>query len=672
MEQFLGFAIPGVPYGCTYALVAVALVLTYRATGVFNFAFAAQAYVAALLFTALIQSAHLSVWLAFIIAVVIVSPLLGLVFDRLLFSRIPNSNNMAKLVTSISLLVGIPALMLVIFPQNYYAPPSIVFDPNTTYFTIAGAPFSGLEMSAVVFSAAILLVLGIMMRLTPLGLQMRGAVESRRLVQLDGVNAGGVVAVAWMVSSFVAGFAGVLLAPAFPGQVQAQPFLTLMVAAIAGAACAAFRSMAVAAAAAVVIGIATFTLQGYLPTQSFLFTSILPSLPFLVLVGALVFHPGMRRLEQATDPLSTVDPPLPPLASAVRTPAMGRLIRTLWYLLLGAFILSMLTWMPKDWENVLNQGLAFSTLFLSITLITGMGGQLSLAQAALAGVGAFTAAQFANHLGLSMMAGMFIGAAFAAVVAVVLAVLSLRLRGLGLALMTLGAALVFDQVIQSSQTLGGGSGGLGPMNNVDWGSPFGLLNPNGHALFVATFLVLVLVVLAILMIRRGTVGRLLGAMRGSETAAAGIGINLTWQRILIFALSGAVAGIGGTLLVVQQGVANPQQFNYELSLAFVVIVVTTGVTTVEGAIQGAFGYVVIQKLLGYAPARFADLTFVLFAFGALTYAQHPEGILEFQKRRSMQRFEPIIERWFPRLAAQPGVPSDRVMTAGLGEEAAHG
>ena len=61
----------------------------------------------------------------------------------------------------------------------------------------------------------------------------------------------------------------------------------------------------------------------------------------------------------------------------------------------------MLTWMPKTWENVFNSGLAFSTIFLSITLITGMGGQLSLAQATLAGVGAFTAAQLANHLGLS-------------------------------------------------------------------------------------------------------------------------------------------------------------------------------------------------------------------------------------------------------------------------------
>jgi len=671
MEQFLGFAIPGVPYGCTYAIVAVALVLTYRATGVFNFAFAAQAYVASLLFTALIQSAHFPVWLAFVIAVVVVSPLLGLGFDRLLFSRIPNSNNMAKLVTSISLLVGIPALMQVFIPQNYYAPPSIVFDPNTVYFTLAGAPFNGLDMSAVVFSSVVLAAMGIMMRLTPLGLQMRGAVESRRLVQLDGVNAGGVVAVAWMISSFLAGLAGILLAPNF-GQVQAQPFLTLMVAAIAAAACAAFRSMAIAALAAVAIGIATFTLQGYLPTQSFLFTSILPSLPFLVLVGALLFHPGMRNLEKGTDPLATVDPPLPPLSAAVRTPAMGRVIRMLWYVLLGVFIVSMLTWMPRDWESVLNQGLAFSTLFLSITLITGMGGQLSLAQAGLAGVGAFTAAQLANHLGLSMMAGMLVGAAFAAAVAIVLAALSLRLRGLGLALMTLGAALVFDNVIQSSQTLGGGSGGLGPLNNVDWGSPFGLLNPDGHALFLATFAVLVVVVLAILMIRRGTVGRFLGAMRGSDTAAAGIGINLTWQRILIFALSGAVAGIGGTLLVVQQGVANPQQFNYVFSLAFVVIVVTTGVTTVEGAIQGAFGYVIIQKLLGYAPPQFANLTFVLFAFGALTYAKHPEGILEFQKRRSMQRFEPLFERWFPRPEIDPGPAGNPMMAGGLGEEAVHG
>ena len=91
----------------------------------------------------------------------------------------------------------------------------------------------------------------------------------------------------------------------------------------------------------------------------------------------------------------------------------------------------MLTWIPKTWEGVFNSGLALSTVLLSITLITGMAGQLSLCQATLAGVGAFTAAQLAHHLGLNMLVGGLVGAVLAAVVAVVLALLSLRLRGLG-------------------------------------------------------------------------------------------------------------------------------------------------------------------------------------------------------------------------------------------------
>jgi ABC-type branched-subunit amino acid transport system permease subunit len=630
-------------------VIAVALVLTYQATGVFNFAFAAQAYVSALVFTALVTSVHMPVWLAFVLAVVVLAPGLGLLFNHFLFSRIPNTNQMAKLVTSISLLVGLPALALVILPENYYTPPGLVFNVNTVYFWVAGQPINGLELSAVVLAVIVLLAMVVLMRFTGLGLQMRGAVESRRLVQLDGVNAGGVVAVAWAVSSFLAGLAGVMLAPTSPGNLTAQSFLVLMVAAIAAAACAAFRSMPIAAIAAIVIGIATFTLRGYLPTTSFLYTAILPALPFLVLVGALLLVPGMRSLDQATDALASVDPPLPPTAAASRTPSMDRVIKIGWYVLLAAFIVSMLTWMPNAWGNVFNEGLALSIIFLSITLITGMGGQLSLAQGALAGIGGITAAQLANHLGLSLLLGGLVGAAFAAVAATVLAVLSLRLRGLGLALMTLAAALLFDTVMAQQQSLGGGASGVGPATAAQqstWGKPFNLLSPSGHSFFIVCLVVLTVVTVAILLIRKGTLGQLLGAMRGSETGAAGIGINLTWQRILIFALSGAVAGIGGTMYVIQQTAANPQSFNYQLSLAFVVIVVTTGVGTVEGAMQGAIGFVVIQKLLGYLPTRYQGLTFVLFAFGALTYAAHPEGILEYQKRRWMQRMEPLTDRLF--------------------------
>ena len=449
MEHFLGFAIPGVPYGCTYAIVAVGLVLTYQATGVFNFAFGAQAYTSAFVYTKLVQNEQLPVWLAFVLSVVILAPLLGLIFDRFLFRKIPNTNGTAKLVTGISLFVGIPALLPVLFgSQNQYNSPSIVFNPNTVYFRIAQTPVNGIYLSSVVVTAVVLVALVVLMRFTNLGLQMRGAVESRRLVQLDGVNSGRVIATAWAVSSLLAGLAGVLLAPIY-GQLQAQDYATLLVAAFAAAAWAALRSFPIAALVGILMGVADTVLQGYLPATSSFSAAVLPSLPFIVLFLALLFVPGMRKLHDDTDPLSSVDPPPPPTTASLRAPQLSRVIQIAWYVLLAAFIVSMLSWMPKTWESVFNAGLAFSTIFLSITLITGMGGQLSLAQASLAGVGAFTAAQLANHLGLNFLAGAVAGAGLAAVVAVILALASLRLKGLGLALMTIAAALFFDNSVFS-------------------------------------------------------------------------------------------------------------------------------------------------------------------------------------------------------------------------------
>ena len=640
MSQFIGFAIPGVPYGCTFAIVAVGLVLTYQATGVFNFAFGAQAYMSAYAFTRLVQSVGLPVWLAFILSVVILAPVFGLLLDRLLFRKIPNTNTTAKLVLGISLFVGIPVLMPVLFgSQNIYNAPSILFNPNVIYFHVFTAPFSGTDLSSVVCTVAVLLALVILMRFTNLGLQMRGAVESRRLVQLDGVNSGTVVATAWAISSFMAGLAGVILAP-LNNQLSFLPYATLMVAAFAAAAWASLRSLPIAAIVGVLMGVLTLLLEGYLPSSSSFSAALLYSVPFIVLIAALLIVPGMRSLDDVKDPLATVDPPVPPTTATLRAPQLDRIIRRLWYLLLGAFIVSMLTWIPPTWTFVFNEGLAFSVIFLSITLITGMGGQLSLAQATLAGVGAFTAAQLANHLGLNVLVGGIVGAVMAAVVATILALASLRLKGLGLALMTIAAALFFDNSVFDQSSI---SNGVSLTIQEKWVG-LGLFNPNGHNVFILEFLVLVVCVIAVLLIRKGTIGQYLSAMRGSETAAAGLGINLTWQRVMIFAISGAMAGIGGTLLVVQQQTINNEAFSYEFGLAFVVIVVTTGVSTVEGAIQGGMGFVVVQQLLSYLPARLGgnSLVLVLFAFGALQYANHPEGILEFQKRKWTLRFERLL------------------------------
>ncbi len=160
MEHFLGFAIPGIPYGCTYALVAVGLVLTYQATGVLNFAYGAQAYLSAFVFTYLVQKRHLPVGVAFVIAVVVLAPAVGLAFDRLLFRKIAPANVIAKLVTGISMLIGIPAILSVLFTNsNQYNPPSILFNPNVVYFRVAGTPINGISVTSVVATAVTLIAL---------------------------------------------------------------------------------------------------------------------------------------------------------------------------------------------------------------------------------------------------------------------------------------------------------------------------------------------------------------------------------------------------------------------------------------------------------------------------------------------------------------------------------
>jgi branched-subunit amino acid ABC-type transport system permease component len=652
VQEFLGFAIPGIPYGCTYALVAVGLVLTYQATGVLNFAYGAQAYLSAFAFTYLVQNEHLPVWLAFVLSVVVLAPAVGLLFDRFLFRKIAPANVIAKLVTGISMLVGIPAILSVLFTaNNQYNAPSILFNPDTVYFRVGRTPINGISLTSVVSTVVILAALLVLMRWTNLGLQMRGAVESRRLIELDGVNGGRVVASAWAISGFIAGLAGVLLAP-LNAQVQFSSYADLMVAAFAAAAWAVLRSPVIAVVVGILMGVATNVLQGYLPEGSIWSSAALTSLPFVVLVVALVFVPGMRTLGRANDPLASVDPPVPPTTAALRAPMVDRTIKILWYVLLAAFVVSMLTWMPEIWENVFNAGLAYSVVFLSITLITGMGGQLSLCQATLAGVGAFLAAQLAERMGLNLLLGALVGAAVAALVAVVLAFASVRLRGLGLALMTIAAALLFDNTFFAEFSTYKGSA-LGVKSSA---VGLGILDRNGHAYFILALVVLAVCVVLVLQVRHGSVGRFLEAMRGSTTAASGIGVNLTWMHVLIFGLSGAVAGIGGTLLALNQQAVNPQSFSWSFSLVFVVVVVTTGVSTVEGAIQAGFGYVVLQQVLTYVPARLGgnSLLIVFFAFGALTYVAHPEGILEFQKRRWTLRAERLFLQRGSQVSSGPG------------------
>ena len=652
MSTFVTYGLPGIPYGCVFALLAVGLVLTYRATGVFNLAFGAQAYVSAYVFDRLVASAHWPKWAAFVVAVVLVAPALGLAFDRFLFRHIPSASTTAKVISALGLLIAIPQTMAIVFgPKEPLAPPALILNPDHVYFRVASFPVNGLELATTIVTVAVVVALGILLRFSTIGLRMRAVVESRRLAQLEGINAGWVAAAAWMLSSLLAGLAGVLLSPLY-AQMDPNAFTTLLVAAIAAAAFGALRSIPMALVGGLVLGIGSSVLTGYLPPGSTLTNGIRPAFPFVVLVVLLLVHPGMRKLEASSDPLAGCDPPVPPPTTEARGPRLDRIMRVGFPVFVAAWLLSSLTWVPIPWVYTFSTGLALSIAFLSVTLLTGMAGQLSLCQMTFAGVGAFCAGQLASHFGFPILEGMLVGGVLAAAVGVVVAIPTLRLAGLAVTIITLAFALLADNVAFQYSWAGGAAQGVsiprpkvGPVDFTD-----------DRSFLVLAFVVLLAVIVLVKLVRKGTVGRYLAAMRGSEVAATSMGISPAVSKIRIFALSAGLAGVGGVLYGSLPQTVGPSDFNYVYSLAFVVVVVTTGVTTVEGAVQAGMGFVILQQLLSYFPQRVQGIEFVLFALGATTYASHPEGIVEYQKARWLARVERAWNAWDTRRAGPPAEP----------------
>jgi ABC-type branched-subunit amino acid transport system permease subunit len=482
------------------------------------------------------------------------------------------------------------------------------------------------------------------------------------MTELAGVNADRVGSLAWMMSSLFAGLAGVLLAPLFP-YMSAVNYTGLVVTAIAAAVLASLSSLPVALAGGLALGVLGQVLYQYLPEGTIIRQELGPSLPFVLLFVLLVLLPGLQRRREVTDPLAGADPPPPAFAADERSPALTKAT----YVFGAAVGLGFFWWILFDadafWLARWTEAAVYAVIFLSITVITGMAGQVSLCQATFAGIGALATAQLVDRFDMSVLVAMVLAAGLAAAVGALVSIPALRLGGIFLALATLAFALFFERVMVKFEWVGGPPT---PMR-----VPRPLIGPwdfsDDRAFFVLVVVILAIVGTAVLFVRTGTIGRYLDALRGSEVAAASVGINPARARITAFALSAAIAGLGGALLAIHQGRAGAANydaaFQVTWGLVWVVIVVSLGSRTVEGAIQAGIGLVVFPVLvldqwLGVSPSWHL----VLFGLGAIAYARHPEGTLEHGKRTSLN----AIQRWIDRRTGKrpPEAPAD--VAAALG------
>jgi branched-chain amino acid transport system permease protein len=653
VTQFFNYAVPGIPFGCVFALMAVGLVLTYKASGVFNLAFGAQAFVSALAFVSLVQDGWPR-WAAGIVSVFVLGPVVGILLDRLLFRRIRTASPLVKLVPSLGLLIALPQLALIIAGATPDIPPPALFvNAQRVYAHLGSVPLSGLELSIFGSTLVVVGILIVLFRFTPVGLEMRAVVESPRMTELAGINAGRVSAFAWMLSSVMAALAGVLLAPLY-SQLDPQNFTVLLVWGVAGAVVGRFASLPLALVGGLALGVAQQIVAGYLPA-GIIATGLRPSLPFIVL---LVFLPFSRQ-RQIDDPLSSCDPPPTALEGDSRgyrsattlassqegVHAVGlwhralsggdgeswwrRLARrptsTLAWLVAALAIISALTWVPGDWLLTMTQGIAFAVIFLSLTLLTGMSGQISLCQATFAGLGGFVAGQLADHYGLPVVIGMLAGGLLAALLGVIVAVPTLRLAGLPLALATLAFALLADNILFPNSWIGNGAGGVIVPRPSAAGVSFAAARP----FFALSLLILAAAAAIVKLVGDGTMGRLLAAVRGSEVAATSVGVDVHRLRVMVFALSAGMAGVGGALFGSLEGSLSPTDVSFQISAVLLVVVAIVGLGSITGAIVAGVVYETLQKAVTTLPSRYAGLVAVLFGLATLSYTRHPEGFVDY-------------------------------------------
>ncbi len=656
--------IQGVPAGSVFALIAIGFVLTYKTSGVFNLVFGAQAFVSAAAYFELHTRRGWPIWSAALLSIVVLAPLLGLALERLVFRNLRTASPVAKLVAAVGLMVAVPELFKILI--NFDRSPSfgavgLVPDGQHVYQLFGRYPVTRDEIVQFLVALIGAAVLAALFRFTHVGLRMRAVVESPRMAELKGVNAERISSMSWALSSLYAGLAGVLLAPRFV-TIQPSFFFGLVMVAIAAAALGRLVSLPWALAGGMLLGVVNTVLATYVPSDSIVGQNLGPSLPFVVLFAVLVFSPAIRRQRAVTDPLATVDPPPPGLAPSAHSRSLKFATSAAATLLLAGAVLWVIGSANGFWLLLATEAVVYSVIFLSVTVFTGMAGQISLALASFAAIGAFTTMQLADHFGMSVLLGAVIGSVLAAFVGAVLSLPVLRLGGIWLALATLAFALFFDAVLVRLSWVGGASLQQATVPRPVIGSIDFASDKN---FFVLSCVVLAIVGTLVILLRGGTTGSFLHALRSSEMAAESIGIVPWRSRMFAFSLSAGIAALGGSLLAMRQGFVNyDANFKPFVGLFWLVLVVTLSSRKVQGAIQAGIGFRIFPQLvlinwLHLSPSW----QFVLFGFAAVMYSKHPEGLLEHGQRRVLGGIQHLLDR---RVTSRAGDPASAALPAAGG------
>jgi branched-chain amino acid transport system permease protein len=605
------YIISGLTVGSIYAISALGLVLTYTSSRVFNFAHGAIAYGLAVFYYYLTRQNGWSIATAAPFTILVVAPLVGLTLYFVLFRRLTHATPTVRLVSTVGLWVALPALTRILFPaarDEIFNPEGLVSSPADEKFLKVFGHYVNENQFVVILSAVLIAVAAtLILRYTSVGLATRMTVDHPRNAGIAGVNTEAVTAGSWMLGVVLAGFAGVLLSPIVG--LQEFQFTLLLVGSFTAVVIGRMTSLPLAFAGAIGVGLLQQIWIKIQPSSGFFSSGVSASIPFVVMLVFLIGYSfskrGLRTEAFEIDRRSAGGahgdaPPLPPARGwkrAIGPLTMAVVLAALPVLFDNVTIFGVS--FDQFWVGVFAQGMALAVIFLSYTLVTGEGSLISLCQITLAGIGAFAAARLAAEAGWPVWLAILVGALIAVPFGLLVALPSLRIGDLYLALLTLGFALLIEQLIWTRNTYENFGAGI----HMD--RPFGLGITDRVEMYAIVAVVFAVVAMMIINLKRATSGLVFAAIRSSEPASVTSGISVVRAKLVLFGMSAFVAGLGGALYATVVGSATPRSFNALIGIIWLAIVVTWGVRSVVGAVLAGM-------IFAIAPTRLSIILVLVF------------------------------------------------------------
>jgi branched-chain amino acid transport system permease protein len=638
----LQYVIAGLVLGGIYAIAASGLVVTFRSTGILNFAFGAIAYSLARFYYYLNSQEHWAILPAALLSILVAGPAMGLGLYFALFRRLRLARPLIKIVATIGVSVAIPPLTILIFGnKTILSAPGLAPQP-VRVFRFLGVPVTMDQIIVYSFVAIIVVFGALILHYTDIGLRVRAMVDSPAMTSLSGTNPETVSMGVWAVSTSLAGLAGILAAPTIgldPG-----PFTLLMVAAFAAVIAARLRNLAVAVAVALSMGIAGALVQYFFTNSTTLSADVVPAIPFIVTAIFLLYYmvrgTGVDESEGVGGALDRAILPqgdLPVDATSDRPPAIfGWQVSLLGFAVVCILPLILTTF----WVGLIGEGVSLAIIFLSFTLVTGEGGMIWLCQSTFAGIGALTTAQLAVRHGWPVMAAVVVGGLVAVPFGVIIGALTIRLGNLYVALVTLTVGLLFDDLVFSQQIFV--NFGIGVNVNL----PSFASSPKTFAyLALAVFAV---VSLLIVNLRRSSTGLALNAARWSTAGSKTMGISVLQMKVLVAGIAAFVAGVGGAMFALSLGSALPTNYSTLGGLVWLAILVSLGIRSNMAALMAGLSATILAGIaLVYLPSAFTQVTPILFGLGAIQVAKYPNGVMTENARQVLWVWQKVRYRSRP-------------------------